>query len=187
MTDFASMLKRLIMKNLLFLIASIIFCMSCQKVDFDINHPDVGTFVNKLKNGTYDYYKKGENGENLWLMMPKFTKDDIQALIDLSKDTSHITGFPANPASSMPVFPLDRHYYILGECLLWIVEGIRNDTGFGSLNPYVINTTSTLNYKALKGSKVLVIREFYIGWWGNYKDYGWKDKNPLEGTLYRWL
>jgi len=37
------------------------------------NNPEVEKFVQQLKNGTYDYYEKGENGEDLWLLIPNFS------------------------------------------------------------------------------------------------------------------
>lgn len=170
------------------LIALLIFpILSCEKDKFDLNNPNVEQFVQQLKNGTYIQYEKGENGENLWLLMPKFTKNHIQSLIDFSKDTSHINNFPINPISSRTPFPNDRDYFILGECLLWTVEGIRNGNGFGSLDPYLIDITSGEVHKGLKGSGILIVRDSFQVWWSNFKDSDWKEKNPLDGTPYRWF
>lgn len=170
------------------LIALLIFpILSCEKEKFDLNNPNVEQFVQQLKKGTYIQYEKGENGENLWLLMPKFTKNHIQSLIDFSKDTSHINNFPTNPISSRTPFPNDRDYFILGECLLWTVEGIRNGSGFGSLDPYLIDTTLIEKYKGLKGSGILIIRGSFQVWWNNSKDSDWKEQNPLNGTPYRWF
>ena len=178
------------MKKLKFIIfVMILFCMGCEKTEFDINNPDVTTFVKKLKNGTYDYYQKDEKGENLWLLMPKFTKSHIQSLIDYSKDTSHIKDFPINPVSSRRPFPEGREYFILGECLLWTIEGIRNGRGFGSLDPILIDSSliESDRYKGLKGNQILIVRDFYVNWWNEYKDKDWKSKNPLEGTSFQWF
>jgi len=170
------------------LIALLIFpILSCEKDKFDLNNPNVEQFVQQLKNGTYIQYEKGVNGENLWLLMPKFTKDHIQSLIDFSKDTSHINNFPINPISSRTPFPDDRDYFILGECLLWTVEGVRNGRGFGSLDPYLIDTTLMGEFKGLKGSGILIVRDSFQVWWSNLKDSDWKEKNPLDGTPYRWF
>lgn len=170
------------------LIALLIFpILSCEKDKFDLNNPNVEQFVQQLKNGIYIQYEKGENGENLWLLMPKFTKNHIQSLIDFSKDTSHINNFPINPISSRTPFPNDRNYFILGECLLWTVEGIRNGNGFGSLDPYLIDITSGEVHKGLKGSGILIVRDSFQVWWSNFKDSDWKEKNPLDGTPYRWF
>lgn len=170
------------------LIALLIFpILSCEKDKFDLNNPNVEQFVQQLKNGTYIQYEKGENGENLWLLMPNFTKNHIQSLIDFSKDTSHINNFPINPISSRTPFPNDRDYFILGECLLWTVEGIRNGNGFGSLDPYLIDITSGEVHKGLKGSGILIVRDSFQVWWSNFKDSDWKEKNPLDGTPYRWF
>lgn len=170
------------------LIALLIFpILSCEKDKFDLNNPNVEQFVQQLKNGTYIQYEKGENGENLWLLMPNFTKNHIQSLIDFSKDTSHINNFPINPISSRTPFPNDRDHFILGECLLWTVEGIRNGNGFGSLDPYLIDITSGEVHKGLKGSGILIVRDSFQVWWSNFKDSDWKEKNPLDGTPYRWF
>ena len=67
--------------------------------------------------------------------MPNFTERHIQSLIDFSKDTSHIATYPFNPISSRTSFPYGRNHCILGECLLWTVEGIKNGYGYGSLDP----------------------------------------------------
>jgi hypothetical protein len=177
------------MKKLSFITILILLCFGCEKDKFDIDNPDVAVFVKQLKNGTYDCYEKGETGENLWLLMPKFTRSHIQSLIDFSKDTSHITNFPINPISSRTPFPEGRDYFILGECLLWTVEGIRNGYGYGSLDPFLIDTalTESERFKGLKCIEILIVRDIYKDWWDNFKDDEWQDKNPLEETSYRWF
>ena len=178
------------MKNLVLIIALTLLWVSCEKDGFDINNPDVKTFVQQIKNGTYNCYAKGENGENLWLQMPKFTKEHIQSLIDFSKDTSHITNFPLNPFSSRTPFPYGRKdYCILGEYLLWTVEGIRNGSGYGSLDPYLIDAALDANERqmGLKGTEILIIKDLYKDWWNNFKEKDWKNKSPLEGTSYVWF
>jgi hypothetical protein len=177
------------MRKLSFITILILLCIGCEKDKFDIDNPDVEIFVKQLKNGTYNCYEKGENGENLWLLMPKFTRSHIQSLIDFSKDTSHITNFPINPISSRRPFPEGREYFILSECLLWTVEGIRNGYGYGSLDPFLIDTTMAENerFKGLKSNEILIVRDIYKNWWNNYKDNDWKDINPLGETSYRWF
>ncbi|MFP4366336.1 MAG: DUF4943 family protein [Bacteroidales bacterium] len=176
------------MKYLLFVFL-VLFSISCEKDNFDINNPDVEKFVNQIKTGTYSQYEKGENGENLWLIMPDFTDKHIQSLIDFSCDTSHITAYPFNPLSSRTPFPYGRDYCYLGECLLWTVEGIRNGSGYGSLDPYLIDTAliESQRYKGLKGVDIFVVRDIYNGWWTDFKDNNWMTKNPLEKTSYIWF
>jgi hypothetical protein len=112
------------MRKLPFIAILVILCFGCEKDKFDIDNPDVEIFVKQLKNGTYDCYEKGETGENLWLLMPKFTRSHIPSLIAFAKDTTHITNYPINPISSRRPFPQGREYFILSECLLWTVEGM---------------------------------------------------------------
>lgn len=38
-----------------------------------------------------------------------------------------------------------------------------------------------------KGNEILIVRDFYKDWWNHFKDKDWKNKNPLEGTSYRWF
>lgn len=177
------------MRKLLFIAISILLCSGCEKDKFDIENPDVSLFVKQLKNGTYDCYEKGETGENLWLLMPKFTRNHIQSLIEFAKDTTLISDFPINPISSRRPFPEGREYFILGECLLWTVEGIRNGYGYGSLDPFLIDAglAESERYKGLKGGEILLVRNIYKIWWDNYKDGDWNDTNPLEETSYRWF
>ncbi len=173
-------------RKLLLLSIFIMPYASCEKSEFDLNFPNVEEFVQLLKSGTYDYYEKGENGQDLWLLMPGFTKNHISSLLETSKDTSHIKDFPINPVSSLPPYPNDRQYFILGECLLWTIEGIRNGTGYGSLVPYLIETSSKENPKILSGAEILVVRDLYLDWWSKYTFGNWKDISPLEGSPYKW-
>ena len=177
------------MKKLFIIIFLPLLFIGCEKEKFDIDNPNVATFVKQLKNGTYNCYEKGETGEILWLLMPKFTQNHISSLIEFAKDTSHISNFPINPISSRTPFPAGRDYFILGECLLWTVEGIRNGYGYGSLDPFLIDTalTESERYKGLKGKEILIVRDIYKNWWNNFKDKNWKDKNPLEDTSFRWF
>lgn len=178
------------MKKLFFITLLPLLCIGCEKEKFEIDNPNVAVFVKQLKNGTYNCYEKGENGENLWLLLPTFTPNHILSLIEFAKDTSHITNFPINPISSRRPFPEGRECFILGECLLWTVEGIRNGYGYGSLDPFLIDTSldGIERYKGLTSSEILLVREVYEQWWIDFKDNNdWQDKNPLEGTSYRWF
>src|SRR4030042_3305053 len=174
-------------KRLFYISLAAAIIIGCEKDKFDIDNPDVEIFVKQLKNGTYDCYEKGETGENLWLLMPKFTRSHIQSLIGFSKDTTHISDFPINPISSRRPYPEGREYFILGECLLWTVEGIRNGHGYGSLDPFLIDTAKVESerFKGLKSNEILIVRDIYNDWWNNYKDIDWKDKNPLKETSYK--
>ena len=177
------------MKKIYFVIFLSILISGCTKDKFNLNNPDVGLFVRQLKNGTYNCWEKGDKGENLWLLMPAFNPGHISSLIDLAKDTSHISEFPINPISSRRPFPQDREYFILGECLLWIVEGIRNGYGYGSLDPYIIDTalTESERYRGLKCNDILKVRDIYKEWWDSLQDDDWQSRNPLTGTSWRWF
>jgi hypothetical protein len=174
-------------KNILLSLLCITALWSCEKIRFDPAHPDVGKFVGQLKNGTYNTFEKGENGENLWLKMPEFTEKHIRSLIDYSADTSHINAFPVNPISSRMPYPNGRNYFILGECLLWAVEGIRNGTGYGSLDPYLTDTAHPGYDRGVSGRDVLIVNKLYNDWWNTFQDKDWSRQNPLEKSTYSWF
>lgn len=176
------------MKKLIFLIGLIIFCNSCDKDNFDIDNPNVEAFVKQLKNGTYNKYEKNEKAENLWLIMPKFSKQHIPLLIEFSNDTTHIKEFPLNPISSRRPFPEGRNYFILGECLLWIVDGVVNETTYPSLDPFLIDDSKhdSQKYKGITTKEILIIHEIYKQWWNENKNKEKITVNPLENTSFRW-
>ncbi len=177
------------MKKLFVLAVLSAVFFSCAKGDLDIHNPDVEVFVQQLKDGTYNNFEKGEDGENLWFLMPNFTEDHIATLIDKAKDTSHINYFPINPISSRSPYPQDRDYFILSECLLWVVEGIRNGTGFGSLDPFLIDNSrdEVTRYKGLTGEEILGVRDLYDSWWNAHNDGDWESVDPLGDSSYRWF
>ncbi len=160
--------------------------VSCKKDQFDIESPNVGVFVQMLKSETYDAYELNEKGERLWLKMPRFRQGHIASLIELSKDTTHIKSFPTNPISSRTPRPQGRDYFILGECLLWIVEALR---GGGSLDPYLIDASKegVEKYKGVTSTEILMISDKYRQWWNSYKNGDWKGNDPLGSTSYRWM
>ncbi|WP_460686974.1 DUF4943 family protein [Niabella aquatica] len=172
-------------KWILFTMIGMLF-MGCKKDQFDINNPGVEKFVQLLKSGTYSEYERNEKGGLLWLKMPKFRQEHIAALIDLSKDTTHIQRFPTNPISSRTPIPYGRDYFVLGECLLWMVECVRSG---GSLDPYLIDTSKDVNesYKGVITTEILIISDKYRQWWSSYKNGNWKGNDPLAGTSYRWM
>lgn len=174
------------MKKLFYLIIAILLCNGCEKDEFNPENPDVALFVKKLKTGTYTHFERNEKGELLWLKMPEFKKEDIPILIVFSKDTSYIKAFPINPQSSKTPYLKDHDFFILGECLLWTVEGIRNGSRYGSLIPCLTNSSSNQPYKGLTGPEILEVSELYKNWWSSNWNDEWQDKNPLEGTLFRW-
>ena len=172
------------MKTLLLVLIAMFFIPSCSSDDFDLDKPDVRKFVAKVKSGTYDYREVGETGDPLWLKMPAFTEKDIPVLLELASDTTHIEEFPENPISSIR---LSRH--ILGECLLWVVEGIRMERSYGSLAPSLYIHDESLDYRRyLTGEEILEVCQAYLNWWEKVKEdkYLMKRVNPLMDTPYHW-
>jgi hypothetical protein len=183
-------MKTSIMKNILYAFVLILFCMSCEKEDFDIDNPEVEKFVQQIKNGTYDNYSLGENGEKLWTIMPRFTTEHIPLLIKLSNDTMLVCPsdhFPTNPVSSIRPYRIidDNLCIMVGEYLLWCVEGIINERGFGSLTP-VLMKNGEYTEEGLSGAEILKVRKYYQNWWDEYGKAGDLNKLVLEGTPYTW-
>lgn len=88
---------------------------SCGKETFDYNNPNVELFVKQLKSGNY-FVQESEGISHL----PKFTQEDIEALLDYAEDLTVIPAFPLAPVSYSAGGKLR-----LGECILWTVETIR--------------------------------------------------------------
>lgn len=160
---------------------------------FDVNNPDVALFVSQLKAGTYSCYRTDIYSQYLWLAMPKFTTSHIPALLEYAKDTTFIAYFPSNPASSRTPFPNGRSNFILGECLLWIVEGIRTNVAYAvypSLDPYLVDSSksSIEKLKGLTKIEILRVRELYLSWWNQSAiiPEWWLTTPPLSGTTYSW-
>ena len=154
---------------------------------FDVDNPDVALFVSQLKSDTYSCYEKDEFGQNLWLLMPKFKATHIPALLEYAKDTTFINHFPLNPVSSRTPYPVGRNKFILGECLLWIIEGIRTNVTYPSLDPYMVNGPSKEMKTGLTKMEILEVRELYYNWWyGSTIPEWWLRTPPLNGTTYLW-
>ncbi|MCP4760987.1 MAG: DUF4943 domain-containing protein [archaeon] len=168
----------------------ILFCMGCEKEDFNVNNPDVEQFVQQIKNGTYDNYEFGENGEKLWAIMPNFTKTHIPLLINFAEDTSLVcpcNHFPTNPISSIPPYRINenKECIMIGEYLLWCIEGIIENKDFASLTPILINQSYSAE-KRLNGENILEVRKIYQEWWEKNGQSEDTNELPLEETIYRW-
>ncbi|WP_291124844.1 DUF4943 family protein, partial [Flavobacterium sp. UBA6031] len=135
-------------------------------------------------------YQKDDTGQNLWLLMPKFTVTHIPALLEYAKDTTSISQFPINPVSSRPPYPSGRRYFILSECLLWVVEGIRTNKTYPSHDPYLVDSSkpSAEKLKGLTKKEILGVRELYYNWWNQSAiiPEWWLTTPPLSGTTYSW-
>jgi len=179
------------MKQIILILSTIVICYGCTD-NFDVENPNVKQFVLQLKNGTYNKYYLGENGQKLWTLFPKFILKDIPLLIELAKDTTLVSPcghFPINSISSIPPYRTDVNGRIkgimLGEYLLWSVEAIINNGKFPSLIPS-LRQESNSQYRGLTGKEILVVREKYLNWWNEYGRNGNLSVLPLYGTGYWW-
>ena len=178
------------MKKLIIIAIISFCCFSCNKNEFSIDDPDVKMFVELLKNGTYNEYELGDNGENLWPKMPNFGKEHVPLLIHLSQDTTLIysySHFPTNPVSSIPPYRINngKECIMIGEFLLWCAEGVIEENVFASLVPIIINK-SIGEENRLSGSEILEVRIIFQNWWNEYGKLGEYGIFPLDGTSYKW-
>lgn len=137
---------------------------SCTEKNFDLDKPNVRQFVNILKDGSY-FDKVGYE-------IPYFSMNDIGELVKYLGDTTEIKEFPTNPISSKMTSPK-----ILNECIMWTIEGIRLDEKYPSLEPVLVDITTTSNetgYTRLTKIQLLDISEKYNNWYSEYKT------NPSE-------
>nr|WP_278248341.1 DUF4943 family protein [Gramella sp. KN1008] len=94
---------------------------------------------------------------------------DIEILIQSANNFSEISCYPYNPIFSKVTQP-----NLLGECILWTIEGIKQNTRFPSLEPHLINQETNGRLSMLELEEVYTL---YARWWKSYKD------NPVPGLL----
>jgi len=148
--------------------------------DKETDNLDVETYVESLRQGTYDA-----------LELPEFTGEDIPALLAYSTETDVITNFPANPISS---------YYDpeckLGMYVLWTIESIRaisieSEFLIGrlpSLNPIIKLREEPFDVEN-NNERMLEISVAYNNWYNNINEQPFSEfkfVDPLEATDYRW-
>ena len=141
----------------------------CTSEEMDYNNPDVALFVKQLKSGTYKM--KNEKGV---VEVPHFTEEDIPELLKYAED-------------------LNNGKIRLGECMLWVIESIRQGTP-PSLGCKMVLANAE-NYEAiyfLTDEEVLDAAACYRSWWEErqYPKTRWTIDpcydEPLCGSGYRW-
>ena len=158
------------------------FCMSgCREDVLDMENPDVSLFVKQLKAGTYR--SKDANGV---IVVPRFAEANIPELLEYADDLTTIPSFPS-------VFNTNSGKIRLGECMLWIVELIRQGVP-PSLGCKLVHANA-FNYEPLfflTDDEVLDAVSHYRYWWENrkYPKTVWTIDpcydDPLCGSGYRW-
>ena len=153
----------------------------CTSEEMDYNNPDVALFVKQLKSGTYKM--KNEKGV---VEVPHFTEEDIPELLKYTEDLTIIPSFPS-------VYNMNNGKIRLGECMLWVIESIRQGTP-PSLGCKMVLANAE-NYEAiyfLTYEEVLVAASCYRSWWEErqYPKTRWTIDpcydEPLCGSGYRW-
>lgn len=153
----------------------------CSSEEMDYNNPNVTLFVKQLKAGTYKM--KNEKGV---VEVPRFTEKDVPQLLRYAEDLTVIPFFPS-------VYNTNSGKIRLGECMLWVIESIRQGTP-PSLGCKMVLANAE-NYEAiyfLTDEEVLDAATCYRRWWEGrkYPKTTWTidpcHNEPLCGTGYRW-
>ena len=153
----------------------------CTSEEMDYNNPDVALFVKQLKSGTY----KMKNDKGV-VEVPHFTEEDIPELLKYAEDLTIIPSFPS-------VYNMNNGKIRLGECMLWVIESIRQGTP-PSLGCKMVLANAE-NYEAiyfLTDEEVLDAAACYRSWWEErqYPKTRWTIDpcydEPLCGSGYRW-
>lgn len=153
----------------------------CSSEEMDYNNPDVALFVKQLKAGTYKV--KNEKGV---VDVPHFTEEDIPELLQYADDLTIIPSFPS-------VYNTNNGKIRLGECMLWVIEYIRQGTPPSMGCKMVLANAE--NYEAiyfLTDEEVLDAATCYRNWWEEkqFPKTRWTIDpcydEPLCGTGYRW-
>jgi hypothetical protein len=129
------------------------------------------------------YKMKNEKGV---VEVPHFTEEDIPELLKYAEDLTIIPSFPS-------VYNMNNGKIRLGECMLWVIESIRQGTP-PSLGCKMVLANAE-NYEAiyfLTDEEVLDAAACYRSWWEErqYPKTRWTIDpcydEPLCGSGYRW-
>lgn len=167
----------------LWIVLPLLTCISCSEETLDFYNPDVKLFVKQLKAGTYNT----TNDEGT-VVVPMFNHQHIPELLQYVDDMTEIPSFPLPTISS--------HYGgkpRLGECILWVIEGIRIGQP-ASMGCKLVHKDA-LNYEGiyfLTNEQVIDAATLYRQWWRkidiqdpNSLIYYWPF-DPLASSDYRW-
>lgn len=160
----------------------LIVATGCSEETLDYHDPDVRLFVKQLKAGTYN--TKNANGI---VEVPLFTSKHIPQLLRYAEDLTEIPSFPLQSISS--------HFggrARLGECILWVIEGIR--LGYHpslGCKPVYRNAEGYEGIYFLTNEELLEAAALYRVWWENVEKSSTRYSNPwmrdpLAGSKYRW-
>lgn len=150
---------------------------ACTKEELDYHHPDVGLFVQQLKDGSIP--SPAEE-----LSFPAFSVEDIAYLLDYAEDMTEISSFPLAPVSYNA-----GGKFRLGECVLWTVESIRVGH-HASLGCKLVHEDAQ-DYEGIYFLSEMELAEavaLYRAWWERASEKGevGMSADPLSGSAYRW-
>ena len=161
----------------------ILLCTGCNDEMVDYYNPDVKLFVKHLKAGTYN-----TTNEDGIVDIPLFAQQHIPELLRYSEDITEIPSFPMSSINSQ--FGGKPR---LGECMLWIIEGIR--LGYPASFGCKLLHRDADSYDGiyfLTNEQVIEVAVLYRKWWQKVENPNlvWSMEllmyDPLQGSNYRW-
>ncbi|KQB99220.1 hypothetical protein AQF98_16720 [Pedobacter sp. Hv1] len=147
----------------------VLFTSGCKKKDTP--QDPVEQYVTLLKSNTYEKYTP----------IPKFTKDQIGALLKHANDTQVIQNFPIPMASSFSPYPEKK----VGIIILYTIEGIRLQSLSGPSTRLHVTDSATPQ----RTVDLAEVFSYYSNWWDKNKDKSAEDLkkiSPFEGTTLFW-
>lgn len=126
------------------------------------------------------------SGEYRGSAFPELEWKDIPALLKMAESKRELTCFPRNPLSSQYV-----EESLEGVVALWLVEGLRRNGEFPSLNALCLDKRAEArgDFESQSRASHGRIIMLYAQWWKANSMRGEKDAkkdNPLESTAYHW-
>jgi len=174
------------MKNTIHILSLFLLALiftGCSEDTLDTNDPDVKTFVRQLKAGKYN-----TTNENGVIEIPRFSQKHRPDLLKYADDMTEIPSFPLTTMSS--------HFGgkpRLGECMLWIIEGIRLGSP-PSMGCKLLHKDAD-SYDGvyfLDNEQVTEVAVLYRKWWDKVQNAStvWSIEllmyDPLQTSNYRW-
>ncbi|MDR3118479.1 MAG: DUF4943 domain-containing protein [Mediterranea sp.] len=164
-------------------VLSVLVSIGCGDDTLDYYNPDVRVFVKQLKSGTYNT----KNAAGI-VEVPLFTSKHIPQLLKYADDMTEIPSFPL-PS----IFSHFGGKARLGECMLWIIEGVRLGH-YPSLGCKLLysNAESYEGIYFLTGKEVLEAAALYRLWWEKVESADMSlsvdpwSVDPLRDSGYRW-
>ncbi len=137
---------------------------------------------NQRVKALFESMRKGNYDTNRF---PQLDLSDVPALLEHADSTRRLTCFPVNPLSSQRQDECSE-----GMVALWLIEGVRQDTKFPSLNPLCLKKdVRGKDWNQASENNHETTAQAYRAWWSKAKKLSppeAKALQPLQGTELHW-